>query len=127
MGKAFESKPIWTDLYENIRDVFFPQKLPPLELTSKPIAVPVDPMEEKANPWSVGSAAVINGGIVALLLWFGAQKVIHTIDPPKVDVVPVDVSVFKMNAPKKADAAGGGGGGGSHGHCGPHQGQAAED
>ena len=40
LGKAFEEKPIWTGLYENIRDVFFPAKLPPLELTSTPIPVP---------------------------------------------------------------------------------------
>jgi|GEM_PF-267000 len=112
MGKAFDEKPIWTDLYENIRDVFFPKKLPPLELTSKPIAV-VDPMATKANPWSVGSAAVINGGIVALLLFFGARQVIQKIEP-KVDVTPVDITPFKLNAPKQAQTAGGGGGGGSH-------------
>jgi len=40
LGKAFEEKPIWTGLYESIRDVFFPVKLPPLELTSTPIPVP---------------------------------------------------------------------------------------
>jgi len=40
LGQAFEEKPVWKTLYENIRDVFFPVKLPPLELTSTPIAVP---------------------------------------------------------------------------------------
>lgn len=113
LGKSFESKPIWTDLYENIRDVFFPQKLPPLELTSTPIPV-VDPMAVKANPWSVGSAAVINGGVLALLLFFGARKVIQVIEPPKLETTQVDVSTFKMQAPKKAVTAGGGGGGGAH-------------
>src|SRR5579871_2869647 len=56
LGKAFEEKPIWTGLYESIRDVFFPVKLPPLELTSTPIPVP-DRMKVKANPVAVGSAA----------------------------------------------------------------------
>src|ERR1700676_5816330 len=37
LGKAFEEKPIWTGLYESIHDLFFPPKLPPLELTSTPI------------------------------------------------------------------------------------------
>ena len=32
LGKAFEEKPLWVGLYENIRDVFFPPKLPPLEI-----------------------------------------------------------------------------------------------
>ena len=54
-GKAFEEKPIWTGLYESIRDVFFPVRLPPLELTSTPIPVP-DRMAVKANPWAIGSA-----------------------------------------------------------------------
>jgi len=40
LGKAFEEKPIWTGLYESIRDIFFPVKLPPLQLTSTPIPVP---------------------------------------------------------------------------------------
>ena len=34
LGKAFEEKPIWSGLWESVRDVFFPVKLPPLELTS---------------------------------------------------------------------------------------------
>jgi len=49
LGKAFEEKPIWTGLYESVRDVFFPVKLPPLHLTSTPIPVP-DRMAVKANP-----------------------------------------------------------------------------
>ena len=49
LGKAFEEKPIWKGLYESIHDVFFPPKLPPLELTSTPIPVP-DRMEVKTNP-----------------------------------------------------------------------------
>ncbi len=112
LGKAFESKSVWADLYENLRDVFFPTKLPPLELTSKPIPV-VDPMAVKANPWSFGTAAVVNGGILALALFLGARQVIHQIEQPKV-VADVDISDFKLDAPKRAVAAGGGGGGGSH-------------
>ena len=53
LGKAFDEKPIWKDLYENIHDVFFPPKLPPLVLTSTPIPVP-DRMAVKANPWAIG-------------------------------------------------------------------------
>jgi len=72
LGKAFEEKPIWTGLYESIRDVFFPPKLPPLELTSTPIPVP-DRMAFKTNPWAVGTAAVVNGLILALILFLGAR------------------------------------------------------
>ena len=59
LGKAFEEKPIWADLWESIRDVFFPVKLPPLELTSTPIPVP-DRMAVKPNPWAIGISTTIN-------------------------------------------------------------------
>ena len=39
LGKPIEEKPIWVGLYENVHDVFFPPKLPPLELTSQPMSV----------------------------------------------------------------------------------------
>jgi len=112
LGNAFKEKPLWTDLYENIRDVFFPKKLPPLELTSKPIPV-VDPLAVKTNPWSFGSATAIQIGALALLILLGRQ-VVKTITPPQVSSTPVDISDFKIDMPKRAQQAGGGGGGGSH-------------
>src|SRR5580698_408941 len=75
LGKAFEEKPIWTGLYESIRDVFFPPKLPPLELTSTPIPVP-DRMAVKPNPLAIGLATGVNLAILALLLFFGARAII---------------------------------------------------
>jgi protein TonB len=111
LGKAFEEKSLWTDLYENLRDTFFPKKLPPLELTSKPIPV-ADPMAVKANPWTFGSSAVIQAAVIALLIFFGARQVIKQI-PVVTNATPVDVSDFKIDMPKKAEQAGGGGGGGS--------------
>jgi protein TonB len=112
LGKAFEEKPIWTALYENIRDVFFPVKLPPLELTSKPIPVP-DRMAVKANPWAIGSAGAVNIAILLILLFFVGKKMLET---PKTvaAVTPIDISDINLKAPKAGNAAGGGGGGGSH-------------
>jgi protein TonB len=113
LGRAFEDKSIWTGLYESIRDVFFPPKLPPLELTSTPIPVP-DRMAVKANPWAIGSATTINVLILLLLLYFGARAVMNHIAPPKVNATNIDVGNFDLKAPKAATTAGGGGGGGSH-------------
>jgi TonB family protein len=112
LGKAFEEKSMWADLYESIRDVFFPPKLPPLVLTSTPIPVP-DRMAVKANPWAIGTATTINILILLIVLYIGARAVINKIVPPK-QVVSVDVSNFDLKAPKAAVSAGGGGGGGSH-------------
>src|SRR3569833_2270379 len=110
-GKPFEEKPIWKELYEQIHDVFFPPKLPPLVLTSKPIPV-VDRMAVPANPWAIGTSSFVNLGILALAIWRGLT-IIHPVTKPKVDMTNVDVSDI-LKAPKMTAPAGGGGGGGSH-------------
>ncbi len=107
LGKAFEEKPIWSGLYESIRDVFFPPKLPPLELTSTPVPVP-DRMAVKANPWAIGISTTTNLVILALILYFGVRTVIQHVTAPV--ITPIDVGDFK--APKDLKMAGGGGGGG---------------
>ncbi|MGA2887583.1 MAG: energy transducer TonB [Terracidiphilus sp.] len=105
-GIPVEERPIWVDLYESVRDVFFPVRLPPLELTSTPIPVP-DRMAVKRNPLAIGISTSFNLGILALLLFVGVRSYINKGKPPLVDT-PIDVSEFK--APKADVAAGGGGG-----------------
>lgn len=106
LGRAFEEKPIWTGLYESVRDVFFPVKLPPLELTSTPIPVP-DPMAVKRNPLAVGISTVFNVLVILALLFIGVKSVIKVTKPPVV-VTPLELTEVKL--PKANVAAGGGGG-----------------
>ncbi|HEY1903827.1 MAG TPA: energy transducer TonB [Terracidiphilus sp.] len=113
LGKAFEEKPIWTGLYESIRDVFFPVKLPPLELTSTPIPVP-DRMAVKPNPWAIGIASAVNVGILLILVFFVGRAIIKEVTKPKDDATNIDVGLWQPKAPKAADSNGGGGGGGEH-------------
>jgi TonB family protein len=108
LGKAFEAKPLWADLWESIRDVFFPVKLPPLQLTSTPIPVP-DRMAVKTNPWATGISITINGLILLIVLFFVGKKVIETVKPQLLGV-NIDVGAYK--GPKAEKMAGGGGGGG---------------
>jgi TonB family protein len=110
-GTAFEEKPIWKELYENVHDVFFPKKLPPLILTSKPIPVP-DLMAVKANPWAIGTSSFVNLGILALAIWLGLS-IFRPPIKPNTSLTNVDVSDI-LKAPKMTAPAGGGGGGGSH-------------
>jgi TonB family protein len=112
LGKTFEEKPVWKTLYENIRDVFFPVKLPPLELTSTPIPVP-DRMAVKANPWAIGISTTLNIAILLFVLWLGIKAVVNIVKPP-LKATNIDVGNFDLKAPKAGVAAGGGGGGGSH-------------
>jgi protein TonB len=108
LGKSFEEKPIWTGLYESIRDVFFPVKLPPLELTSTPIPVP-DRMAVKPNPWAIGIATFVNLSLLGILIFLGVKSIINAVNKPKENVTKVDVPT-EFTAPKRAVAAGGGGG-----------------
>ena len=113
LGKAFEEKPIWTGLYESIRDVFFPPHLPPLELTSKPIPVP-DRMAVKPNPWAIGISGAVNITILLVLIFFVGKKIIEEVNKPKELATAIDVGAWQPKAPKAADSNGGGGGGGDH-------------
>ncbi|HKN20309.1 MAG TPA: energy transducer TonB [Terracidiphilus sp.] len=108
LGKAFEEKPVWVDLWENVRDVFFPVKLPPLQLTSTPIPVP-DRMAVKPNPWAIGISTTVNLTILLIVLFFVGKKVIETV---KQQALNVNIDISDYNAPKSDTKAGGGGGGG---------------
>ncbi|MGB6974027.1 MAG: energy transducer TonB [Terracidiphilus sp.] len=112
LGKAFEEKPIWAGLYEGIRDVFFPPKLPPLELTCTPIPVP-DRMAVKPNPWAIGISTTLNLIILGIAIWLGIKAVVKIVKPA-LQATNIDVGKFALKAPKAGTAAGGGGGGGSH-------------
>jgi TonB family protein len=104
-GFPVEDRPIWTGLYESIHDALFPPKLPPLELTSKPIPVP-DRMAVKRNPWAVGISTAINLTILGFFLFLGVRKIINTVKPP---MISTDIDVGEYKTPKAVLSAGGGG------------------
>src|SRR5208337_4685049 len=106
LGKAFEEKPIWAGLYESIRDVFFPVKLPPLVLTSIPVP---DRMAVKPNPWAIGIATGVNISILLVLLFVVGRAVVNAVTKPAEIANNVELSDF--DAPKAKTVAGGGGGG----------------
>lgn len=112
LDNTLEDQTIWSGLYENIRDRFFPPKLPPLELTSRPIPVP-DRMATSTNPWAVGSATLVNGGILAMVLLLGLRAATH--QPPTIGPIDkFDLKDFPLFAPSRGDSAHGGGGGGEN-------------
>ncbi len=109
-GIPIKERPIWVDLYESIRDAFFPPKYPPLELTSTPIPVP-DRMAVKRNPLAWGIATTINVTILLVALFFVGK---HYIEKAKPALNLTDIDVGEFTGPKAPDKAGGGGGGGDH-------------
>lgn len=97
----------------DIRDVIRPKKLPPLEVTSKPIPVKelwgfYGGQEKTAGLSSV----LIHGGVVALLFAIGANPHVQQAIKEHVTLIAPDIAPYMPEqAPKKQTMGGGGGGG----------------
>jgi protein TonB len=65
---------VFASLWSNVRDVFFPVKLPPLVLESTPIPV-VDRMAMKQDPKATATAIGIWAMVVLLFIFWGARKI----------------------------------------------------
>lgn len=100
---------IFASLVSSVRDVFFPEKLPPLELQSKPIAV-VDRMAVKRDPTSTAIAVGLHVLVIALIAWLLAKGVKMAAPQVTKLVTPIDLPVPPPKAPPKATMIGGGGG-----------------
>ena len=104
-------EPAWKTIYNNVYDLLYPPKLPPLVLTSTPIAV-VDPMKENRGRASSIISISVHVIVMALILWaFLAVKKVVT--KKQEAVTNIEVPPFMPIAPK-GPQMGGGGGGGSH-------------
>jgi protein TonB len=98
---------VFASLISSFRDVFFPAKLPPLVLESKPIAVP-DRMATKRSPTSTAIAVGAHILVIGLIAFFIARQVIVK-SPPKPTVMTLDAPPPPPIAPSKEQIGGGGG------------------
>jgi TonB family protein len=96
---------------ENVRDAINPPKLPPLEVTSKPVPVK-DIWAGDENKGKAGiSSIAIHMGFIALLVLLGTNKAVQQTAKEAVTLIaPLDIAPYV--APAKKQVAGGGGGGG---------------
>jgi periplasmic protein TonB len=106
-------EPIWKSLFRNIDEFFFPKKLPPLVLTSKP--VPVKDIWGFYNYKGKGAFGSTILHIVALaLLIVGTilgQRMVKQMAKPKETVELIAPSDMPTLEPSKTVSGGGGGGG----------------
>lgn len=103
----------FSSLVQSFRDVFFPEKLPPLVLESQPIAV-ADPMAVKRDPKTVATALGVHAVLILLVVWISSRviKVVQAAKPKVVELsfnTPPPPPPMKIAAPKPI-----GGGGGAH-------------
>ena len=105
--------PWYASFIKNVKEFINPPKLPPLEVTSKPVAV--------KEIWGLygrqGKSFMMSTGfqvlVVVLVAWLGMTKPVQNAVKSAVSLVlPPDVSDFQPKAAPKKQAMGGGGGGG---------------
>src|ERR1700739_1771980 len=111
-NESFE-EPLWKSLFRQLDDFFFPKKLPPLKLESKP-----EPVKDiwgfynyKKNG-ALGSTGVhvLIAGIVVAGTLIG-RHVVTAAPTQKVVVTLLDPDTLPALKPSKTQAGGGGGGG----------------
>ncbi|MGA9497166.1 MAG: energy transducer TonB, partial [Terriglobales bacterium] len=105
-------EPIWRSLFRNIDEFFFPKKLPPLVLTSKPVPVrDIWGFYDNKGKGVAGSTALHVLAVAAIILATYLGKKIVDVAKPKQTVLliaPDDLPVL----PVSKSVSGGGGGGG---------------
>jgi len=104
--------PWWKSFINNIKSIIKPEKLPPLEVTSKPIAVK-EIWEDRGNKKFAGIGSIlIHGGVIALLIFVSTLKPVQQAVRNTVSLVAPDLAPYEVAATKKLEKMGGGGGGG---------------
>ncbi len=104
-------KPWFMTFFKSVKEAINPPKLPPLEITSKPV-----PLKEikiyAGNEATAGlSSLAIHVGAVALLFFLGSLKPVQTAVRETITLIAPDLKPYLAAAPKKQQMGGGGGGG----------------
>jgi TonB family protein len=111
-NESFE-EPLWKSLFRELDEFFFPKKLPPLKLESKP--EPVKDIwgfynnRKNGVLGSTGVHVLLIAVIIAVTLV--GRKVVSAAPPPKPTVALVDPGDIPALKPSKTQVGGGGGGG----------------
>ena len=122
-------QPTSQSLWQNIRDLISPPKLPPLKITSQPVKVKDIWTKDKAFGPSQAIALAVHIGITVLIFSPLLYSVVKKATANPVNntlLTPIDISDYAMKLPPGKDKAGGGGGGGERNPLPATKGQAAE-
>jgi TonB family protein len=111
VAEPVPNQSVFGSLWANLRDLIFPRKLPPLELTSTPVFVP-DRMAVKRSPASTAVAFLLHAAILALIILFALEA--HHAIVHQAKVTHIDIRPFIPVTVPTPKPMGGGGGGGAH-------------
>jgi len=104
--------PWYRSLVQSVKELIHPPKLPPLEITSKPVAVKeiwgfYGGQEKRAGVTSL----LIHASVIALLFILGTNKRVQEVVRQQITLIAPDLAPYKPTPPKKNEMGGGGGGG----------------
>jgi periplasmic protein TonB len=104
-------EPFFKSLARNVKEFINPPKLPPLEVTSKPVAVKdiwgsYGGQEKRAGVTSF----LVHVGVVGLLFLLGTNKAVQQVVKQQIELIAPDIAPYKPTV--KQDTMHGGGGGG---------------
>jgi len=113
LSRSTLEQPLWESLFQNLNDLFFPKKLPPLVLTSKPL--PVKDIWGFYNYKKNGllGSTVLHVLVLATILGLTilGRRVVQQIQKPRATVTLVAPDDIPPLPPSRTQAGGGGGGG----------------
>ncbi|HEY6338892.1 MAG TPA: energy transducer TonB [Candidatus Sulfotelmatobacter sp.] len=106
-------EPLWKSLFRQLDDFFFPKKLPPLKLESKP--EPVKDIWGFYSNWKMGALGAVGFysllAVVLVVSAIIARRVVAAVVAPKPTVTLVDPNDIPALKPGRTVSGGGGGGG----------------
>jgi protein TonB len=116
--------PWYKSLVNNVREVIHPPKLPPLEVTSKP--VPVENLwgfhQDHHKTAGLGSV-LIHCAVVLLLFTIGSNRHVQQAAKDVVTLIAPDIAAWQPKVAPQKQAMGGGGGGGDRSPTPPSKGK----
>ena len=92
--------PWYKSLVNNIRDLINPPKLPPLEVTSKPIPVK-DIWGDSNNQESGLSSMIVHGVAITLLVVLGTSKTVQNAVKESVVIFAPDICALRPGSPEE--------------------------
>jgi periplasmic protein TonB len=104
-------EPFFRSLVRNVKEFIHPPKLPPLEVTSRPVAVKEIWGFYGGQGRRAGTTSLlVHVGVIALLFLLGTNKVVQQVVKQQIDLIAPDIAPYKPTVKKDAMHGGGGGG-----------------
>jgi TonB family protein len=116
-------EPWFKSFYRNLKDLIRPPKLPPLEVSSKPVAVKDIWGEYRYRKQGLSSSFMIHVSVAALLFTVGSSPTARQAMRQTINLIAPDIAPYIPEAKPKLEPMGGGGGGGDRSPLPPSKGR----